>query len=217
MTAPPRLPVVLEPVVGPELGDDTEWSEREIRGELADLAAADVVITASRLVRCVLTGSTLPRLELRDCVIEGCDVSGVVLDEARLTRVELRGCRMSGLVLTRGKLRDVRFVECRLDEANLRMTSGERVRFDDCDLRGVDFYEARLPEVTLFGCDLTGAEVSRAHLRGARLHGSKLEDLKGAQALAGAVIDSAQVVVLSRSLLHALEIEVDDERDRPVD
>ncbi len=119
---------------------------------------------------------------------------------------------MSGFALTRAKLRDVRFVRCRLDGSSFRMASGERVVFDECDLRGADFYDASLPGAVLAGCDLTGAELSRAHLQGARLHGSTLVDLRGAISLRGAVVDSAQVVPLSYSLLQALDIVVDDER-----
>ena len=214
---PPRLPRELAPLVDPELDDQGEWSEREVCAELLDRVATDVSITASRLVRSALTGSTLPRLELRDTVLEGCDLSGVVIDQALITRVELHECRMSGFVATRATLRDVRFVGCRLDEANFRMTKGERVAFEECDLRGADFYEAELVAASLRGCDLTGADVSGANLRGARLHGSRLDDLKGARSLAGAVIDPDQVVMLSRSLLHALDIEVDDEDDPRLD
>jgi uncharacterized protein YjbI with pentapeptide repeats len=208
---PSRVGAALEQVEHPELEDDGEWSENELTGDMGGRVASDVDIDGSRLVRCVLTGSTFDRMRMTDTAISECELSGASLDEATWTRVELRDCRMSGFAITRAKLRDVRFVRCRLDESSFRMASGERVWFDDCDLRGADFYDASLTGAAMTGCDLTGADVSRADLRGARLHGSTLLDLRGTASLRGVVIDSAQVVPLSYSLLRALEIVVDDD------
>jgi uncharacterized protein YjbI with pentapeptide repeats len=206
---PPRLPAELEVQDRPELEDEAELREVEVRGDLGDRSAADVTIDTCRFVGATFTGSTLDGLQLRDAVFERCDLSGVVLDEAELTRVELRDCRMSGFTATRSHLRDAVFVDCRLDEASFRMSTAERVRFEDCDLRGADLYQAELPDTRFTGCDLTGVELSGANLRGARLHGSIVQDVKGGRSLAGVVIDPSQVVPVSLSLLGALEVEID--------
>jgi uncharacterized protein YjbI with pentapeptide repeats len=208
---PARVGAALELIADPEIEDDTEWSEVELTGDLGGRTACDVDVQGSRLVRCVLTGSTFDRMRLTDTVVEDCELSGASFDEASWNRVELRDCRMSGLAVTRAKLRDVRFVRCRLDESSFRMTSGERVVFDECDLRGVDLYDASLAGAALTDCDLTGADLSSANLRGARLHGSTLLDLRGAAALRGVVIDPDQVVPVSYSLLGAFDIVVEDE------
>jgi uncharacterized protein YjbI with pentapeptide repeats len=117
---------------------------------------------------------------------------------------------MSGFGLALGRLRDVRFVDCRLDGANLRMVDAERVGFEGCQLTEADGYGAKAVDVSFTDCDLTGAELSQATLTGARFLRSRLADLRGATALAGAVIDSGQIVPLALGLFAALEITVED-------
>ena len=74
---------------------------------------------------------------------------------------------------------------------------------------GIDFVEARWLGARLLRCDLTGAEFSNAK-HGARLHGSKLDSVLGATALAGAIIDSTQLVPLATGLFGGLGIVIDD-------
>jgi uncharacterized protein YjbI with pentapeptide repeats len=208
---PARLAARLEVLDGPDLDDDAEWDGVEVAGDLSGRSACDLEIVGSRVIGAQLTGSTLDRLRVVDTVFERCDLSGTVIDSGAWSRVELRDCRMSGFAASRVELRDVRFSGCRLDEASFRMTHGERVVFESCDLRGADFYETALQMADLVDCDLTGARFGRAELRGARLHGSRLDDLVGAAALAGVVIDSAQVTPLAYGLIQALDIVVDDD------
>jgi uncharacterized protein YjbI with pentapeptide repeats len=209
----PRLPGDLAESGEVELVDDGEWQSQRLRGDSSNAVACDVEIGESVLDGVWLTGSRLDRLRLTDCILEGCDLSGAVLDAARLTRVELRECRLSGFVVSRADLRDVRFAGCRLDDASFRMATAERIVFDGCDLRGADLTEARFAMARFAHCDLTGAELSKADLRGARVQGSRLDDLKGARSLQGAVIDSSQIVAVSLGILRALDIRVDDEID----
>jgi uncharacterized protein YjbI with pentapeptide repeats len=210
---PPRLEASRERITLTDLTDGIELAEVDVTGDVAGVAAADVEISAARISAMRFTGADLDRIRMVDTVIDDCDLSGVLLTESSLTRVAWRGCRLSGIVFARATLRDVHFVECKLDDASLRMATAERIQFDGCNLRRADLHGARLAGARFFDCDLAGTEFSKASLTGARLHGSTLDGVKGATALRGAVIDSAQVVPLGAALLAALGIVLDDERD----
>lgn len=216
MTAsPPR-----SPRLAAQLADQDSFvhdlSDSILRGNFSVQSHEDATMERSRVVQAQFTGSTLSRLRLTDVLIESCDFSGTDLDEASVTRVEFRDCRMSGAMFTRSSLRDVLFTGCRLDDANFRMSETKSVVFEDVDLRRSDFYGAHVDGTRFFDCDLTGAEFTKASASGVRFHGSTLLDLKGGQYLAGAVIESSQVLPVALGVLAALHIGVDDERE-PLD
>jgi hypothetical protein len=48
---------------------------------------------------------------------------------------------------------------------------------------------------------------------GARLHGSRLVNLKGAASLLGVTIDTTQILPMARSIFAPLGLKVDDERE----
>jgi hypothetical protein len=212
--ARPQLPADFAEPPEQRLTDELEWHAASVRGDFSGQVATDVEITESHMIEARLVGVEVERLRVTDVIFDDCDLSGALLMDAVLTRVELRRCRMSGLVIAGARLRDVRFVECKLDDANFRMTTSERVEFDRTILRSSDFYAATLGSARFFDCDLTMAQFSRAELRGARLHGSALDDILGAESLAGVTIDSGQIVPLGLRLFAALGIEVDDNRDQ---
>jgi uncharacterized protein YjbI with pentapeptide repeats len=193
-----------------------DLSDSILRGDFSAQLHEDATMERSRVVQSQFTGSTLSRLRLTDVAIENCDFSGTDLDQASMTRVEFRDCRMSGAVFTRSSLRDVLFTGCRLDDANFRMSETKAVVFEDVDLRRSDFYAAHVDGSRFFDCDLTGTEFTKASASGVRFHGSTLLDLKGAQCLAGAVIESSQVLPVALGVLAALSIRVDDEREPAV-
>jgi uncharacterized protein YjbI with pentapeptide repeats len=209
----PRLPAELSRSDITELDHDLEWSECLVTGDHANQAGEDIVITACRFEQARFTGATLERVRLTDALFEGCELSGTMIEEASFDRVEFRNCRMSGVVLTQSRLRDVRFVGCRLDDASLRMLTAERLAFEDCELARADLYASKLGAPRIFDCNLEGADLSKADLKGARLHGSTLDHVKAAPQLAGAVIDSAQLVPVGLQLLAAAKITIDDDRD----
>lgn len=148
---------------------------------------------------------------IRDSVFVDCEASGTSLEGAGLSRVEFRRCRLAGAVLSRGVLRDVRFVDCQLHDLQFRLAEGERVRFESCDMGDADLYGSKLEKCDFFDCDLTHAEFSQAALAGARLHGSKLDELRGVSSLAGVVISSAQTVPLALQMLATAGVVVDDD------
>ena len=209
---PPRLAQALA-TLDAELEDEAAWSEAEVSGDFSGVAANHVEIAGCRVANARFTGTDLAHARIIDATFTGCDLSGARLDEARLTRVELRDCRLSGLLLGGATMQDVRIVDCKVDNGHFRLSKGERVEFHSTVLTGADFGGCRIAHARFFDCDLTGADFSGARIKGARLHGSTLEDVRGALDLTGVVIDANQLVPLGVRVLAALGVGVDDERE----
>lgn len=186
-----------------------------IAGDFTGRTVDDLEIVGCRLTGSKFTGAELHQARICDTVFERCDLSACALAHSVLARVAFDDCRLSGLDLSAARLQDVSFHECRLDEATFRMASGTRVRFEGCDLTTADLYAAQLPGAWFFDCTLTGAELSQANLTGARLHGSTFGSLRGAAALRGTTISSAQVTPVALQVLAALAITIDDGREPP--
>jgi uncharacterized protein YjbI with pentapeptide repeats len=195
------------------LHEEAEWSEAEVSGDFSGLDGGHAEISGCRISNARFTGTELTHARIIDTTFVGCDLSGARLDEARLTRVELRDCRLSGLLLGGATLQDVRVVDSKADRGHFRLSTGERVDFESTVLTGADFGGCRIAHARFFDCDLTGADFSGARLEGARLHGSTLDDLRGALDLTGVVIDANQVVPLGVRVLAALGVGVDEARE----
>ena len=209
----PRFPSELSPADQVELSDDVHWEGLSVGADFSGQVAEDPVVSGCRLTGAAFVGTDLTRARVNDTVFERCDLSGVMLARAVFTRVEFVDCRLSGADLSGAKLRDVVFRECRLVDATLRMASGDRVRFERCDLSGADLYAAELPGAYFFHSKLSEAEMSKATLTGARFHGSTFERIKGAEALRGGTIASAQIMPVAIHLLAVMGITVDDEAE----
>jgi uncharacterized protein YjbI with pentapeptide repeats len=206
---PPETPPRREPAPAVEPG--ALWDGVEVGAEPAfPPLVAGLDVRESRFAGADLSGRRLPGLSLRDTAFDRCDLSGAVLDGAVLDRVTFTGCRLTGVVLSGTTLRDVRITDCRADLANLRMARARFLLVEDSVLRGVDLHEFAGTHVALLDCDLTGADLDRAALAGARLHGSTLDDVRGATSLRGARIGPEQQVVVGAALLTALGIQVTD-------
>jgi uncharacterized protein YjbI with pentapeptide repeats len=210
---PPRIPERLDVYTDGPWSDHRTISQSLIGGNFSGQTAVGVTLEQCRVVDAQFTGASLERLRLTDVVVESSDLSGVDLDQANLLRVEFRDCRMSGALFTRARLGEVSVTRCRLDGASFRMSELRSVVFDADDLRAGDFYASKLLETRIFDGDLTGAEFSKVSAPGLRLHGSTLYDVKGSDALSGAVIESSQVLPVALGVLSALRIEIDDDRD----
>jgi uncharacterized protein YjbI with pentapeptide repeats len=210
---PPRIPSQLAEDDGAARGDN--FSHSLLCGDFSWQSREDTLVEQSRIVQAQFTGARLSRSRLTDVVVENSDFSGAELDEAAIERVEFRECRMSGAIFSRCSFRDVRFVGCRLNEANFRMSEITHVLFEDVELRGSDFYAATMESTGFFDCDLTNAEFTKATIPDVRFHGSTLLDLKGAEYLTGAIIESSQVLPVALAVLAALRIRIDDEREPP--
>jgi uncharacterized protein YjbI with pentapeptide repeats len=212
-----RFPSALEP----RLSDLVETSELQLESEdeiealhvqnvSFDGEADFVELTNSHFDRVVFTGSLFNKLSVVDVIFEDCEFSAAVFEDSTLTRVQFRRCRLSGISAPALKARDVSFIECKLDQANFRMTEWERCQLIECDLQDAEFIDAIFRITQMRNCLLDHAEFSFARVESLSLHGSRLDDLRGAEHLRNAVIRSDQVAVLAMSLLASAGIEVDD-------
>jgi uncharacterized protein YjbI with pentapeptide repeats len=205
----PRLPDELVPLDTIELEDETDLDGVNLRAvTFGHDEPTDVTIKASRLAGVSLTGASLTRLSLVDVVLEDCELSGLTLTRARFERVELRNCRGQGLVAPGLVTRGLRAVDCRLDQAYLVDATLERATLESCDLRAADLSGARLIGAHIERCNLEGATVSRVKAAGLALHGSRVDDLRGADSLKGAIIGPDQIVDLALPLFAAIGITV---------
>lgn len=195
------------------MGSESLWEGCEIRRDLARRSLDALEVAACRFSGADLTLASLDGCRMRDVVFVDCEASGATFEAVSMSRVEFRRCRLSGAILSRGHLRDVRFVECQMEGVELRVAQGVRLQFDACHLQEADFYGSTLEGARFFDCDLTHVELSHANVDGARLHGSKLERIRGISSLAGATISSAQAVPVALQLLATVGIEVEDERE----
>jgi uncharacterized protein YjbI with pentapeptide repeats len=213
--APPQLPAVLGTSDPVPLGDDVEWSATKVTGDFSSQRAERVEVSQCRVESAGLTAVDLPRLRVTDTVFLDCELSGATFHEAVLTRVEFKQCRMLGLSLSGARLHDITLFECRLDGAEFRMTDCARLRFDRCALVSADFYGARLSQVSIFDSDLTDVEFSKAVFKDGRLHGSRLERIRGGGYLKNLTIDSTQILPMALQMFTSFGIDVDDERVPP--
>lgn len=169
---------------------------------------ADLTLQECRWSDADLSGRQFTGLRCRDVRFEHCDLSGAVLDDAVLTRVTFTDCRLTGVVLGGATLQDVRITDSRADMAAFRMARGTFLRIENTSLHAADFWEFAGSDCALLGCDLAEANFEDARIGGTLLHGSTLDDVRGALSLRGTRISSDQLVPLGAALLAALDVQV---------
>lgn len=206
----PDLPAELEPGELAPLEPKFEIERMRIAGEELDADAGSGRIGEAELEEVDFGASRLRSLQLVDVRAERLAAANGTWAGATLRRVELRASRLTGLDLGEARLEDVTLSGCKLDYANLRNSAIENVSFEDCVLRGADFQGARLRAVRFSGCQLLETDFSRAELDAVDLRGSELELAGSVLGLRGAIVDSPQLVDLSRAMAAELGIEVKD-------
>jgi len=209
---PPRVASELLPADVTSVMGDLVWSQLLLTGDGAGRTLEDLAILESHCQEVSFTGMRLERARVRDVVFDHCDLSAVRFNDAGLTRVAFRNCRLSGAQFPDAQLRDVQFIGCKLDDANFRMVDAERLRITDCLLRDADFHGSRLTGLRCYDSELTGVEFGQSSVRDVRLNGSVVDGIKGADALKGVVIDSAQVIPFALSIMATMKVDVDDTR-----
>ncbi|HYH31186.1 MAG TPA: pentapeptide repeat-containing protein [Pseudonocardia sp.] len=212
---PPDLPDGLDPapaVVGSGEVWDCVATGADVR---VPEHVADLRVQESRWVGANLGGVRFTGLQCRDTEFVRCDLSGAVLDGAVLTRVVFTGCRLTGTVLDGAQLTDVRIADSAADLLGLRMARARFLLVEGTGLHGADLYEFDGEHCAFLGCDLGEASVDAARLVETDLHGSTLEDVRGALSLRGARISPDQIVPLAATLLDALGIQVTEQPGDP--
>ncbi|WP_230203236.1 pentapeptide repeat-containing protein [Parafrankia discariae] len=193
---------------------------RVVRGTVDDLAAAigeldpdaggltGPTVESTVLAGARVLGGRVTGLRLRDVVADQAVLAGIVLDGGGATRVRVTGGRVSGTVWIRGELNDMLFDQVRADGLALRACLVRRARFVNCDLSGLDLTDTRLDHVRFEDCDLSSAIFSGAQIAAAQLRGCRFDAVVGADGLAGAEIDSADLASLAGPMAAALGISV---------
>ncbi|HEX8182804.1 MAG TPA: pentapeptide repeat-containing protein [Candidatus Saccharimonadales bacterium] len=164
-----------------------------------------------RLAHIDATQAVLERMVLSDCEILACDLIATQMAEAAWRRVLVQGSRCCGIQLQSSSLKDVTFIDCKLNLANFRFCKLTNVRFQNCVLEEADFYAAEMTDVVFEHCKLDKTAFSSAKLKRVDFRTSDITGVRNIQGLAGATIDSTQLMAIAPLLATELKIVVKDD------
>jgi uncharacterized protein YjbI with pentapeptide repeats len=179
--------------------------------DLSAAKAKTLIITEARLEKVNASEANFEKLGLSDVALLRCDLTATNCAESSWRRVKLQNMRCSGLKLQTSTLKDVVFEDCKLDLSNFRFSKLKNVQFKDCVLDEADFYKTELENVQFLCCSLNKAEFSAAKCKDVDLRTSDLAGISGVEGLAGATIDSVQLIAIAQTLAHYFKIQVSDE------
>ena len=182
-----------------------------VNQDLSKFRVKALSITEARLEKIVAIEADFEKVSLSDVVFLHCNLTAANCAEASWRRVQLNSMRCSGLKLQTSTLKDVVFEDCKLDLSNFRFSKLKIIRFKDCVLDEADFYSAELENVQFQGCSLSKAEFSAAKCKAVDLRTSEITEVLGVEGLAGATIDSVQLIAISQCLAQAFKINVSNE------
>ena len=185
----------------------------QVAGLLSEMDGGERLVSDARLHNVDLTGETLRRMALTDCVVEGGDWANLDASETTLSRVEMQGLRMTGAVFSGARINDARFIECRLDLASFRFAHLDGVRFENCKMEETDLYEAALSSVVFTTCDLTGASLAEATFDRSEMHDCTLDGVGNPERLHGVAMPWPDVMRAAGVLAAGVGIRIlgDDE------
>jgi uncharacterized protein YjbI with pentapeptide repeats len=181
------------------------------RLDLDEPAAPSAKFLECAFSKVAMAGGRLQRSSLREVWMRDVRLTGTNLSESNWQDVTVLGSSLAGAQIFGAELRRVVFSGCKLDSVNFRGTRLTAVAFDRCVLRDVDFADA-----TLSGCSFGGSQLSRTDFSRARLEGTDLRDAElgiviDSQSLRGAIISTAQLVVLAPVLAESMGVVVRDD------
>jgi uncharacterized protein YjbI with pentapeptide repeats len=161
--------------------------------------------------RVSMAGGRLQRANLRDVWMRDVRLTGTNLAESSWLDVTVALSALAGAEVFGAELRRVVFSGCKLDSVNFRGTSLTDVTFDRCVLRDVDFADAALTQCAFAGSQLSRTDFSRARMDRTDLRGAELGIVIDSQSLRGAIISTAQLVVLAPVLAESMGVAVRDD------
>jgi uncharacterized protein YjbI with pentapeptide repeats len=179
--------------------------------DLYGAKAKALSIAEAKLEKVNTSEANFERLSLSDVVFVLCNLTATNCAEASWRRVQLSNTRCSGLKIQTSTLKDVVFRDCKLDLSNFRFSRLKNVQFKNCVLDEADFYSSELENVQFQGCSLNKAEFSAAKCRFVDLRTSEIAGILGIEGLAGATIDSVQLIAISQLLAQSFKINISDE------
>jgi uncharacterized protein YjbI with pentapeptide repeats len=171
---------------------------------------------SSRFLECAFSrvsmeGGLLQRASFRDVWMRDIRLTGTSLAESSWLDTTVLASALAGAQLFGADMLRVVFSGCKLDSGNFRGSRLSGVTFDKCVLRDVDFADAELTECAFGGSDLTRTDFSRVKMERTDLRGANLGIIIDSQSLRGAIVSSAQLVVLAPVLAESMGVVVRDE------
>ena len=209
----PQLPAQLEPATGLALflaADETLTQVLVTAEDITDAQAKGFSASEVKFDKVTMSGAKLEKAGLADVIIVGSDLIAAAFTDTSWRRVHIKSSRCSGLQLQMGSLKDVTFSDCKLNLVNFRFATLTNVIFENCVLDEADFYAAQLAHVQFRSCSLEKTVFSGAKLRSVDLRTSDVFNIIGIGSLAGATIDSTQLMTLAALLAAELKIKVGD-------
>jgi uncharacterized protein YjbI with pentapeptide repeats len=162
------------------------------------------------IYRCSLDEAAWERVRLLDSVLDGVSGVGTDLAGAELRDVELLDARLGGTQAHGSRLSRVLVRGGKIDFLNLRQAELLDVTFENCVLVEPDFGGATLERVAFPGCVLRGADFTQATLTDVDLReAAELDIAAGVGRLAGAVINSAQLMDLATAFAAEIGVRVE--------
>jgi uncharacterized protein YjbI with pentapeptide repeats len=161
-----------------------------------------------RLEKVLLTAAQCERVNARDVVVKGGDMSATNFSNGAWNRAEFSNCRMTGVDFSKTSLHDVLFKDCLLTMANFRFADLRRVTFVDCMMSEADFLGARLVDADFETSNLEKAVFETVTCTRVNLSTSQLVDITGWKSLKGATIDAVQLMTVAPYLARELGIIV---------
>lgn len=199
-------PLVSEQIEPGELVEDVEVEAgdcavvdlsgcRILGARLRLTGAEEAVLRAARLSEVEIAAPDVPVLrapygQWRDVVVTGGRLGTAEAFDAEWTRVALRGVRLRYLNLRSARISDLLLEDCVIDEL---------------DLAGAELTRVALPGTRVGRLEADGVRLEAVDLRGV-----SLATVVGARSLAGAVVDTAQLMELAPVLAAALGMTVLD-------
>jgi uncharacterized protein YjbI with pentapeptide repeats len=171
---------------------------------------------SSRFVECAFTrvsfqGGRLRRARFTDVLMRDVRLIATGLAETQWTDAALVASMAAGAEVFGAELCRVTFRGCKLDSVNFRGAELTDVTFDDCDLREVDFAGATLTRTAFPGSRLAKADFTGVTMDATDLRGAELGIIVDSSSLRGAMISTAQLVLLAPVLAETLGITVSDD------
>jgi uncharacterized protein YjbI with pentapeptide repeats len=158
-----------------------------------------------------MAGGRLQRSRLRDVWMRDVRLTGTSLVESSWQDVTIQSSAFAGAQVYGADLRRITFSGCKLDSVNFRGSSLTAVTFDRCVLRDVDFGGATLTGCAFAGSELSRTDFTKAHLEGTDLRGAELGIVVDPDSLRGAIISTAQLVMLAPALAECMGVVVSDD------
>jgi uncharacterized protein YjbI with pentapeptide repeats len=171
---------------------------------------------SSRFIECAFTrvslaGGRLQRARFTDVLMRDVRLIATSLAETQWRDAALVASMAAGAEAFGAELRRVTFRRCKLDSVNFRGAELTDVTFDDCDLRDVDFAGATLTRTAFPGSRLAKTDFTGVTMDATDLRGAELGIIIGPGSLRGAIVSTAQLVLLAPVLAETLGITVSDD------